>query len=75
MSRLSDDIKNLKVDKRLYSLNGKMGQVDPEQHKSYLQGLEDLSAKSRKLNVFERQTNGGADNDAFSTPENDTNNQ
>lgn len=28
-----------------------MGDIDPDQHKSYLQGLEDLVAKSKKLSV------------------------
>ena len=49
MSQLSQNIKNLKLDKRLYTLNVKMGEIDPQQHQSYLQSLEDLSAKSKKL--------------------------
>lgn len=48
---LYKSIKNLKTDKRLYTLNVKMGDIDPDQHKSYLQGLEDLVAKSKKLSV------------------------
>jgi hypothetical protein len=55
MSQLSQKIKNLKTDKRLYSLNVKMGEVDPKQHETYLQGLEDLSSRSKKLNIIDRK--------------------
>lgn len=46
---LYKSIKNLKTDKRLYSLNVKMGEIDPQNHGQYLQTLEDLTAKSKKL--------------------------
>lgn len=48
---LYKSIKNLKTDKRLYTLNVKMGEIDPKTHGSYLQSLEDLANKSKKLSV------------------------
>lgn len=48
---LSKSIKNLKTDKRLYTLNVKMGEIDPKNHGTYLQSLEDLTNKSKKLSV------------------------
>lgn len=48
---LSKSIKNLKTDKRLYTLNVKMGEVDPKNHQDYLMALEDVSIKSKKLVV------------------------
>lgn len=48
---LYKSIKNLKTDKRLYTLNVKMGEIDPKAHVSYLQTLEDLASKSKKLSV------------------------
>lgn len=48
---LYKSIKNLKTDKRLYTLNVKMGEIDPKSHAQYLQTLEDLTAKSKKLSV------------------------
>ncbi len=53
---LSKSIKNLKTDKRLHTLNVKMGEIDPKSHASYLQSLEDLSSKSKKLSVEGEQT-------------------
>lgn len=46
---LSKSIKNLKTDKRLYTLNTKMGETDPKSHQDYLASLEDVSDKSKKL--------------------------
>ena len=46
---LYKSIKNLKTDKRLYTLNVKMGEIDPKNHPQFLQGLEDLTSKSKKL--------------------------
>ena len=46
---LSKSIKNLKTDKRLYTLNTKMGEIDPKSHQDYLASLEDVSDKSKKL--------------------------
>lgn len=48
---LYKSIKNLKTDKRLYSLNVKMGEIDPKNHQDYLQTLEDVAAKSKQLVV------------------------
>lgn len=46
---LYKSIKNLKTDKRLYTLNVKMGEIDPKNQPQFLQSLEDLTSKSKKL--------------------------
>lgn len=61
---LSNSIKNLKTDKRLYSLNLKMGEINPQQHSAYLQTLEDVAPKSKKLSVEgEQHTEAEASDD------------
>ncbi len=51
MSRLGDQVKKLKYDKRLINSNLKKGELSQDEYNKYIQSLEDCADRSKNIKI------------------------